>query len=59
LGWYDEKRNCDVYFGMDVSNIDEKLAVYKAIRNQLKEDGVSPVIINVEHIHAPYYRLEP
>ncbi len=59
LGWHDKKRGWDVYFGMDVSNIVEKLIVYKAIRKQLKADGISPVMISVEHIHAPYYRLEP
>jgi hypothetical protein len=59
LGWHDEKRDWDVYFGIDVSNIQEKLIVYKAIKAQLKEDGISPVLISVEHTHAPYYRLEP
>ena len=59
LGWHDTKRGWDIYFGMDVSNIEEKLTVYKAIKAQLKEDGISPVLISVEHLHAPYYRLEP
>ncbi len=59
LGWHDKNRGWDVYFGMDVSNIDEKLIVYKAIRKQMKVDGLSPVLISVEHVHAPYYRLEP
>lgn len=59
LGWHDKNRGWDVYFGMDISNIDEKLIVYKAIRKQLKNEGISPVMVSVEHIHAPYYRLEP
>jgi hypothetical protein len=59
LGWHDEKRGWDVYFGMDLSNIEEKLTIYKAVKTQLKDDGLSPVLISVEHIHAPYYRLEP
>jgi hypothetical protein len=59
LGWHDNKRDWDVYFGMEISNIEEKLAVYKGIRIRLKEDGISPAFISVEHIHAPYYRLEP
>ncbi len=58
LGWHDKNRGWDVYFGMDITNIDEKLIVYKAIRKQLKADGISPVMISVEYIHAPYYRLE-
>ena len=59
LGWHDTKRNWDVYFGMDLSNIEEKLIVYEAIREKLREDGISPTMVSVEHIHAPYYRLEP
>lgn len=59
LGWHDTKRDWDIYFGMDVSNIEEKLIVYKSIKAQMKEDGISPVLISVEHLHAPYYRLEP
>ncbi|HBY07858.1 MAG TPA: hypothetical protein DEH22_08785 [Chloroflexi bacterium] len=59
LGWHDDKRGWDVYFGMDISNIAEKLVVYKAIKVQLREAGISPVLISVEHIHAPFYRLEP
>jgi len=59
LGWHDTKRGWDVYFGMDIDNIQEKLTVYKAIKAQLKNDGISPVLISIEHIHAPYYRLEP
>jgi hypothetical protein len=59
LGWHDNKRGWDVYFGVDVSNVDEKLNVYQAIKAHLKQEGVSPVLISVEHIHAPFYRLEP
>ena len=58
LGWRD-KRGWDVYFGMDVANIAEKIIVYRAIKAQLRAEGITPVIISVEQIHAPYYRLEP
>jgi len=58
LGWHDPKRDWDIYFGMDVSTIEEKLTVYKAIKLHLKENGISPELISVEQIHAPYYRLE-
>jgi len=59
LGWHDKKRDWDIYFGMDVSNIEQKLIVYKSIRAQLNQASVSPVLISLEHLHAPYYRLEP
>jgi hypothetical protein len=59
LGWHDNKRDWDIYFGMDVSNIEQKLIVYKSIRAQLNQTNISPALISVEHLHAPYYRLEP
>jgi hypothetical protein len=59
LGFHHPNRGWDVYFGKDVSNINEKLNVYKAIKAEMKQKGISPVMISVEHIHAPYYRLEP
>jgi hypothetical protein len=58
LGWK-TNRGWDIYFGMDVLDIEQKLVVYKAIKAQLKEQGLNPVMISVEHVHAPYYRLEP
>jgi hypothetical protein len=58
LGWH-TRSGWDVYFGVDVADIDQKLVVYDAIVKQLKEDGISPVLISVEFVHAPYYRLEP
>jgi hypothetical protein len=59
LGFHHSNRGWDVYFGMDVSNIEEKLNVYQAIKAQVKQKGISPVLISVEHVHTPYYRLEP
>jgi hypothetical protein len=58
LGWH-TRSGWDVYFGMDVTDIGQKLVVYDAIVKQLKEDGISPDMISVEYVHAPYYRLEP
>ena len=35
-----------------------KYAVYEALWEQLKGEGLQPSFISVEHVHAPYYRLE-
>jgi hypothetical protein len=59
FGWHDPKRDWDVYLGMDLSNVAEKLNMYYAIRAHLREQGIQPVMVSVEHLHAPYYRLEP
>jgi cell division protein FtsQ len=56
LGWQ-EKQGWSVYFG-DARDIDMKLNVYKTLLKQLKKDGISPALISVEYVHAPYYRLE-
>jgi len=57
LGWKDP-RGWDVFFGIDAEEIESKLVVYKSIVKKLKKDGIIPVLINIEHVHAPYYRLE-
>jgi cell division protein FtsQ len=57
LGWKDA-RGWDVFFGMDASEIDSKLMIYNSIVKNLQQDGRTPVLINIEHVHAPYYRLE-
>jgi cell division septal protein FtsQ len=57
LGW-DDSRGWQVFFGMDISNMDTKLLVYKALVKKLKADGVDPAFISVEYANAPYYRME-
>ncbi len=57
LGWNDA-RGWAVYFGMDVADVKTKQLVYQAVVERLQADGIQPALINVEHVHAPYYRLE-
>jgi hypothetical protein len=57
LGWQDA-RNWVVYFG-DSQDISMKLIVYQAILDHLIAADTLPVLISVEYVHAPYYRLEP
>lgn len=56
LGWKDP-RGWEIYFG-DVTDIEMKLNIYRAIVNRLREDEVQPALISVVWVHAPYYRLE-
>jgi len=56
LGWKD-KKGWEVYFG-DVYQIDMKLNVYKALVKKIKQEKLEPVLISVEFVRAPYYRLE-
>jgi hypothetical protein len=56
LGWKD-RRGWDVFLG-DEQDIAVKLSVYRSILDHLKGTENRPVIISVEYVHAPYYRLE-
>ena len=67
LGWKD-KRGWDIYFGDAVdsegtqsrvlSTIANKLQVYKALVKYLQAQKIQPVLISVEHVYAPYFRVE-
>ena len=57
LGWLDAG-GWDVYIGTDLTNFDQKLALYQSSIEQLNGQGITPAIISVEYLDAPYYRLE-
>jgi hypothetical protein len=56
MGFRDE--DWDVFVGLDLHDMDEKLIVYDAIINRLKKEGVNPSMISVQNPDAPYYRVE-
>lgn len=57
LGWSDPA-GWTVYIGQNLDNIETKMIVYEAIVAKLNEEGITPAVISVENVHAPYYRLE-
>ena len=57
MGWRDPG-GWEVYFGTDLTNIDFKQVEYQTILARLVEMGVTPAMISVEHIDAPYFRME-
>jgi hypothetical protein len=57
LGWRDE-RGWQVYLG-DGQEIEMKIKVYETLIQQLASAGIQPILVSVEHVHNPYYRLEP
>jgi cell division protein FtsQ len=57
LGWFDP-RGWQVYFGKDGQDMELKWKVYWKTFKRLKNAGIIPAVISVEHLHAPYYRLE-
>ena len=57
LGWLDP-HGWQVYFGDDDENIDMKLLEYSRIVEVILDRNLQPVLISMEFLHAPYYRLE-
>jgi hypothetical protein len=57
LGWQDPA-GWLVYFGKDISNIDLKLAEYQTILAELSAQNLTPSLISLEFLYAPFYRLE-
>jgi len=57
LGWKDS-RGWKVYFGNDLSNFDFQQVEYQTIVNDLTEQGITPTMINVEHVDAPVFKTK-
>lgn len=55
LGWKSEG-GWDVYVGLTLSDIEYKLIAYNSLINKLDEEGITPSMVSIEHLHAPYYR---
>ena len=58
LGWTDP-HGWQVYFGIKNDDIDMKLIEYESIVNAMLDKNLQPVLISMEFLHAPFYRLEP
>jgi hypothetical protein len=58
LGWIDPNENWQVYFGSNANDMTIKLNIYAAIVQELKAKSIKPELINLEYLHAPYYRLK-
>ena len=57
LGWSDV-RGWDVYVGQKLEKINDKMVMYETIVRQLEKEGISPTMVSVEFLHAPYYRTD-
>ena len=55
LGWVDAK-GWAVYIGLSMSHIDQQMMVYKAVVDELSKNGITPSMVSVEHVNAPFYR---
>jgi hypothetical protein len=57
LGWHDPQ-GWMVYFGKDTDNLDIKLTEYQTIIERLKQENITPTLISLEFLYAPFYRME-
>ncbi len=57
LGWNDS-RGWQVYFGLNAEDMDIRLQLYRAMVKKLRRLEPRPTLISVEHLHAPYYRVD-
>lgn len=57
LGWHDPQ-GWRVYFGSDGSDMGQRLQVYQAMVAKLNAEQITPALVSVEHLHAPFYRLD-
>jgi cell division protein FtsQ len=57
LGWQDPA-GWLVYFGQEIQDIETKLVEYQAIVAMMEEIKLTPSLISLEFMHAPFYRLE-
>jgi cell division protein FtsQ len=57
LGWKDPG-GWEVYIGTELGDFDQKFALYQSISEQLAGQGITPTLISVEFVNAPYYRVE-
>ena len=57
LGWT-EPHGWHVYFGTRTEDIDMKLIEYSYIVDAILDKNLQPVLISMEFLHAPFYRLE-
>jgi hypothetical protein len=59
FGWEDPTYNWMVYFGKQLEQPGLRVKIYEEIAAMFEQKQHKPVLISVEYIHAPYYRMEP
>jgi len=59
FGWKDPEYEWMVYFGKELDQTDLRIKIYSAIVDMFSQKERKPVLISVEYLHAPYYRMEP
>ena len=57
FGWSDPG-GWQAFFGQDDSDIVQRMALYRSMLNELATRNLTPTLISVAQLHAPYYRMD-
>ncbi len=57
FGWTDPG-GWQAFFGQDGADIVQRMAVYRSILAELASRRLTPTLISVAELHAPYYRMD-
>lgn len=57
LSWADPQ-GWQVFIGRDINQFDAKFELYQKVISFLTDQGIQPVMVSVEQLNAPFYRLE-
>ncbi|MCW5876658.1 MAG: FtsQ-type POTRA domain-containing protein [Anaerolineales bacterium] len=57
FGWNDPG-GWKAFFGQDGSDIVQRMAIYRSILAELAERRLTPTLVSVAELHAPYYRMD-
>lgn len=57
IGWEDPS-GWKAFFGNSSEDMDQRLAVYQSILTELSGRGLTPTLVSVAHLHAPYFRID-
>ena len=57
VGWEDPEFGWQVFFGKNLDQMSVRMALYQAITADFIERNRIPVLISIEQVEAPYYRM--
>ena len=59
FGWQDPEFGWMIYFGKELDQAGLRVKIYDEIVEMFNQKERKPVLISVEYMHAPYYRMAP
>lgn len=55
MGWR-AAEGWDVFIGLTLNDIEYKLKAYNILITKLNNEGITPSMVSIEYLHAPFYR---